>query len=127
MRRGPAHACARDRLLGAGPSRGFSLVSLFSSVFFAFFMRLTRATNHPGLSFTPPPHPPPMSSRPCLIALLPTGLALALLARVAPAAAAESRSATSANAAVSGRVKNVATDQYLGKAQVSVKGTDIVA
>ena len=74
----------------------------------------------------PPPTPaaeaappsPPMNPRPAL-ARLGTWLAL-VLAPAAPGAAAET-------AALTGRVLNATTGQYLNNARISVRGTDLVA
>ena len=54
-------------------------------------------------------------------------LALVFTSTVCSAAAATTALAAQATGAISGRVQNVATGQYLNNARVTVKGTESVA
>src|SRR5262245_21256819 len=63
----------------------------------------------------------------CPLALLRAAVGLALLPLAVHLTAADSAATSQPTGTISGRVKNVATNQYLNKAQVSVKGTDFVA
>jgi len=78
-----------------------------------------KPTENPTTTMIKPPH---------LIALIRAGAALALiLIPVNHVAAADASTAPQPTATISGRVKNAATNQYLNKAQVTVKGMDVVA
>jgi iron complex outermembrane receptor protein len=76
---------------------------------------------------TPPKEPPrPMKSK-NPIAVLGTWLALALGGSHSGHAADGAPSASASSAAISGRIQNPATGQYLNNARVSVRGTDLIA
>ncbi len=78
-----------------------------------------------------PPHPtPPVSpqmKRKNPLAVIGTWLALALAPGHAATAPGGSPATLPSVAAVSGRVQNVVTGQYLNNARVAVRGTDLVA
>jgi len=68
----------------------------------------------------------PMNLPPRLLLSAPVCLALLLASPVCSAADASPPVATQSTGAISGRVQNIATGQYLNNARVTVKGSDLV-